>query len=120
MVDSMAILFICMIYGFAYNWGALGLWLTFACFVLDQLLFAVSMARFTYVSRIAESPDHVPASLSLGVTLDHAMAMSIPTLGGWLWMRFGHQWVFVGAAGIAMLMGFFASLIRIARPRISD
>ncbi len=112
-VDSMVILLICVVYGFAYLWGTLGLWMTFACYVLDQLLFAVTIARSTYMSKIAVTPDDIPASMSLGVTLDHAMGMSTPALGGLVWMVYGHQWVFVGAAGIALLMCLFASLIHI-------
>ncbi len=115
MVDSCIIIVICGVYGYAYLWGltGIGLWATFICFVLDQLLFPVTMARSTYISKIAADPDHVPASISLGVTLDHVMGMSVPALGGFIWMQFGHQWVFVGAAGIAVMMVIFSSMIRI-------
>lgn len=117
MVDSCIIIVICGVYGYAYMWGitGLGLWITFACFVLDQLLFSVQMARSTYISKIATNPDHVPASISLGVTLDHVMGMSVPVLGGFIWMQFGHQWVFVGAAGIAVMMVIVSALIRVPR-----
>ncbi|MFP3905196.1 MAG: MFS transporter [Armatimonadota bacterium] len=115
-IDSFIILIICVVYGFAYHWGTLGLWITFVCFVLDQLLFSVSMARYTYVSKIAEDDEHVPACLAMGVTMDHAMGMSTPSLGGWIWDRYGHEWVFVGAAGIATLMGVFASMIHTPPP----
>jgi hypothetical protein len=112
-VDSFAIICVCMVYGFAYHWGTYGLWLTFICYILDQLLFAVGMARSTYMSKIATDPDHIPASVSMGVTLDHVMGMSVPTLGGFIWMAYGHEWVFVGAAGIALLMCLSAARIRI-------
>ena len=115
MVDALVIICICMVYGFAYHWGltGIGLWLTFVCYILDHLLFAVGMARSTYVSKIVTDPDHVPASVSMGVTLDHVMGMSVPALGGYVWMAYGHEWVFVGAAGIAILMCIFSSRIRV-------
>ncbi len=116
MVDAVVIIGVCMVYGFAYHWGVIGLWLTFACYILDYLLFSVGMARSTYVSKIVTDPDHIPASVSMGVTLDHVMGMSVPALGGYVWMTYGHEWVFVGAAGIAILMCIFASRIRIPRP----
>lgn len=118
MVDAMIILSICLVYAFSYRWGitGLGLWLTLACYMIDDLLFAVTIARSTYISKIATDPDHIPATLGLGVTLDHAMGMSVPSLGGWVWDRsgtYGHRYVFLGAGGIAVLMGIFASMIRV-------
>lgn len=121
-VDSMAILLICVVYAFSYRLGltGLGLWLTLACYVIDELLFSVGMARSTYLSKIADDPDDLPASLSLGVSLDHAVGMSVPALGGWMWDRggtYGHRWVFAGAACVAVLMGIFASMIRVPDSR---
>jgi MFS family permease len=122
MANSVLILLICMVYGFAYRWGITGpgLWLTLACYILDELLFSVEMARSTYLSKIVENPDDLPASLSLGVSLDHAVGMSVPALGGWMWDRggtYGHRWVFAGAACVAVLMGIFASMIRVPDSR---
>jgi MFS family permease len=114
MTDSLLILGICLGYGFANRFGdeRLALWLLYACFVADQLLFGVNMARDTYMSKIALKPEHVGPSLSLGVTINHAVSMSVPSLGGLIWVRFGYQWVFVGAACVAVLMLIFTSRIR--------
>ena len=114
MVDSVLILSICMGYGFANHLGSpqLALWLLYACFVVDQLLFGVNMARDTYMSKIALKPEHVAPSLSLGITINHAVSMSVPSLGGLIWIRYGHSWVFVGAAGVAVLMVIFTSMVR--------
>ncbi len=122
MVDSMIIVVICGVYGFAYHWGivGIGLWITFACYILDHLLFSVTMARSTYMSKIATDPDHIPPTIGMGVSFDHVMGMSVPTVGGLVWMAYGHQWVFVGAAGIALLMCLLASLIRIPKPQVED
>ncbi len=35
--------------------------------------------------------------------------MSLPVLSGWLWERYGHEWVFLLAGAIA-LAGFFVCL----------
>ena len=47
--------------------------------------------------------DDLTATLSLGVTIDHAVSMSIPTLGGLVWVMYGYQHVFIGAAVVAVL-----------------
>jgi hypothetical protein len=90
----------------------LAIWLLYACLVMDQLLFGVNMARDTYMSKIALKPEHVGPSLSLGITINHAVSMSVPSLGGLLWIKYGHQWVFIGAAGIAVMMMVFTSRVR--------
>ena len=76
--DSVALSLLCLAYAFApellpLHW-AVGV--VTACFVLDNLLFALGMARSTYVARICEKPeditpimkkDRMPTA-SLGIT----------------------------------------------------
>jgi predicted MFS family arabinose efflux permease len=78
-------------------------WSAYVAYVVDQLLFAVSMARSTYLFKIAERREDVTPTLSLGVTLDHAVAMTVPYFGGLLWAAFGFQYVFLAAAAVAAL-----------------
>ena len=119
MADAMLILCICAGYGFAEHLGnhVLALGLLCVCFVVDQLLFGVNMARDTYMSKIALKPEHVAPSLSLGITINHAVSMSVPSLGGLIWIRYGYSWVFVGAAGVAVLMVIFTSMVRTDRAK---
>ncbi|MBN1671474.1 MAG: MFS transporter [Kiritimatiellae bacterium] len=112
--DSLFIFAICMGYGFSSLIGnrqaALGL--LFACYVFDQLLFGVNMARNTYLAKIAVRREDVAPTLSMGVTINHAVSMSVPALGGLLWVRFGHGTVFLAAAVVALLMLVFSSRVR--------
>jgi hypothetical protein len=64
---------------------------------------AVEMARSTYVRKIAVDQADVMPTLSAGTSIDHVVSMSIPVLGGLLWTAFGYQFVFLAAAGIAVL-----------------
>lgn len=84
-------------------------------FLGDQVLFALQSARTTYMAKIAASKDDLTGSLSMGVTLDHLVAATIPSLGGWIWWRYSYEWVFLGAGAIAIVMGIFASMIRVPR-----
>lgn len=104
-VESLTLIAICILYGFSPRWfpGHAALLVIMACYIGDQLLFAVRMARITYLNRIAPSPDAVAPTLSMGLTLDHAVSMLIPLGGGLLWARYGYSWVFMGAAVIALL-----------------
>ncbi len=113
MTDSVCVFLVCIGYGFAYllSSQALALGVLLTCYVADQLLFGVDMARSTYLSKIAIRPDHVSPTLSLGISINHAVSMSIPSLGGLLWMKHGHSSVFVAAAAVAVLMLVFTSMV---------
>lgn len=114
-VDSFCIMAVCLGYGFADRIGNhdYALWLLYACFVGDQLLFGVNMARTTYLAKIVEDSADISPSLSLDVTINHAVSMSIPALGGLLWIKYGHPYVFLAAAGVAVLMFIFTTFIRV-------
>lgn len=115
MADSVCIFLICLGYGFSslIPLRPLALGLLFACFVADQLLFGVNMARDTYLAKIAVAKEDVAPTLSLGITINHAVSMSIPFVGGLLWMRYGHASVFVVTAGIAVVMFVFSAMLRL-------
>jgi MFS family permease len=117
--DSFMVFAVCMGYGFAQHIHnqTLALWLLYACYIGDQLFFGVEMARDTLMSKLAEKPEHIAPSLSLGISINHAVSMSIPAVGGLVWMAYGYQYVFLGAAGVAVLMGIFSNLIRVPRSR---
>jgi MFS family permease len=113
MTDSICVFLVCAGYGLAHLVGnrEMALLLLYSCFVGDQLLFGVNMARDTYLSKIAVQPDHVSSTLALGISINHVVSMSIPTVGGILWMKYGHPSVFMGAAGVAILMLIFSSQV---------
>jgi hypothetical protein len=94
---------ICLGFAFSAN-------VTLLCslFVIDNLMFATRIARTTYLARIAEQKSDLPATLSLGVTADHMVSMTIPAVGGLLWNAAGSSMVFIAAAGVAVI-GFFAA-----------
>ncbi len=114
MVDAVLIFLVCLGYGLAHHLDArpVALGLLYTCFVLDQLLFGTGMARDIYLARIAVNRADVAPSLSLGVSINHIVSMSIPALGGWAWMVYGYQSVFLAAALLALVMLGFASRIR--------
>jgi hypothetical protein len=116
MMDGVFTFAVCMGYAFSDKIPshALALALLYTCFVGDQLLFGTGMARDIYLSKIAVKKEDVAPSLSLGVSINHVVSMSIPSLGGYLWITHGHPSVFFAASGIALLMVLFASRIRLS------
>ncbi len=109
--DELLLLGVCLVYAFASDllpapWD---LWVLFGAYILDNVLFALRVARTTYLKKIALDPADITPTISLGVSIDHAVAMTLPILSGWLWERYGHQWVFLLAGALA-LAGFFVCL----------
>ena len=101
-----ALLFvICLGYAFSadiFSFGVAAVIIA-GCYVIDNSMAAVEMARSTYLRKIAVDISDVTPTLSTGVSLQHIASMVIPVFGGLLWAVFGYQAVFMGAAVIAFL-----------------
>jgi MFS family permease len=104
MADAVILLFICA--GFAYSTF---LPLLYVIFILDNLMFATRIARTTYLNRIVEEKAHIAPTVSFGVTIDHAVSMTIPAAGGLLWAAYGYKSVFI-AASLLSVAGFLTAL----------
>ena len=118
--DEILLIVVCLVYAFAdqiFPGGAV-IWALYSAYVLDHTLFALRVARTTYLKKIAVDPADITPTMGVGITIDHAVAMTLPIASGWIWEHVGFQWVFVLAAGIA-LAGFFVCL-RIRVPRRID
>lgn len=116
--EAVGCLLVCLGYAFADNlFGEqLALFVICLCYILDQAMNSVSMARATYMKKIALHPDHISPSLSLGTSIDHVVTMFLPILGGLVWYNGGpngYKYVFLGGAVIALLNFISARFIRI-------
>jgi predicted MFS family arabinose efflux permease len=117
-VDELLLLAICLAYAFASDLlpAPFDLHLLYAAYVFDSVLFALRIARTTYLKKIADDPSDITPTISTGITIDHAVATTLPILSGYIWEAYGFRWVFLLAGAIA-LAGFFVCLrIRIPYP----
>ncbi len=81
------------------------------CYIIDNSMAAVEMARSTYARKIALDPADLTPTLSTGVSLQHIASMVIPVFGGLLWSAVGYPAVFIGAAAIAFINLILSSRI---------
>ena len=102
--DAIILLGICLGFAFSKN-----LYVLYGLMIIDNLMFATRIARTTYMKKIALDKSDIPTSISFGVTLDHAISMSVPFVGGLLWTAFGYPAVFLAASLIALL-NFLAAM----------
>jgi predicted MFS family arabinose efflux permease len=115
--EAVILVFVCCGYGFAkFIFPANTAFLVVcACFLIDQMIFSVSMARATYMKKIAIQPDHIQPALTAAVTIDHVFSISAALLGGVVWNKFGFQYVFL-FGGIIAVINFFTAL-RVRTPQ---
>ncbi|MBD3162655.1 MAG: MFS transporter [Candidatus Latescibacteria bacterium] len=117
--DEVLLLMICLTYAFSSDllpppWD---LRLLYGAYVFDIVLFALRVARTTYLKKIARDPADITPSVSLGITIDHSVAMSLPILSGYIWEAWGYRWVFLLAGAIALVGMFICLQIRVpSRP----
>ena len=116
-VDELILVLVCLTYAFASDLlrAPYDLYLLFATYILDNVLFALRVARTTYLKKIADDPADITPSISTGIAIDHSVAMTLPVFSGYVWETWGFRWVFLIAAGIAVA-GFFLCL-RIRVPK---
>ena len=115
-VESVLLVGVCFGYGFARELFSehTAFLVVCACFLLDQMLFSVGMARSTYMKKTATDPTHIQPALTAAVTIDHVFSISTALVGGVIWSLFGYQYVFLMGVGIALISLLVALQVRTA------
>jgi predicted MFS family arabinose efflux permease len=115
--EAVLLVGVCFGYGFSKFVLPTGVAFIAVCifYLLDQMLFSVSMARSMYIKKIALQPEDVQPALTAGVTIDHVFSITVALVGGVIWNRFGFQYVFLLGVFIAILNFFAVLQIRIPR-----
>ena len=113
--DGLVLTFVCIGYGYALpitgGDAALARTLASACYVADNLLFALGAGRAIYISRIAPSREELSSTLGMGVSINHIVSMTIPAAAGALWAGLGFERVFLAAAILALTNAAVASFV---------
>lgn len=101
--------------------GVIMIFITYACttskylaagvYILDSILFCFSVAIRTYFHKIADPIDIAP-STAVGFTVNHAAAVFLPALGGFLWM-IDYRIPFVAGAALGAVSLLLAQFIRL-------
>lgn len=84
-----------------------------AFFIMDELLFTLRTARTTWLVKIADSPEDVTGTMSVSVSIDHVLSMSVSWIAGIAWITLGYQVVFLLCVLIALAMSIVSAGISI-------
>ncbi len=117
--EAVILVFVCLGYGFSLSLFPenIAFLIVSVCYLLDQMLFSVGMARSTYIKKIALDPADIQPALSASISIDHVFSISVALLGGVIWNNFGFQYVFLLGVLIAVINFFVAR--RIVIPQYS-
>jgi len=121
-MEAVLLAVVCLGYGFARYFFTenLALIITYICFLLDQMLISVNMARATYIHKIALKPEDVQPALTVSVTIDHFFSILIALLGGLIWNKFGYQYVLLIGVCIAAINFVAATKIHLPDIKTTD
>lgn len=115
--EAVLLVFVCLGYGFSRLVfpAQAAFWITCACYLLDQMLMSVGMARSTYMKKTALDPAHVQPALTAGVTIDHVFSITAALVGGMIWNTWGYQYVFLLGVAIALVNFGVALQVRVPK-----
>jgi len=116
--EAVLLVFVCFGYGFSRSFfpEKTAFLIACGCYLLDQMLLSVGIARSTYIKKIALDPADIQPALTASVTIDHFFSIAIALIGGAIWNTFGYQYVFLMGVGIAVINFFAAIRVRVPKP----
>lgn len=98
---SIGLIVVFLGYATFQNVGAL-----YALFLIDNVLFSFGVGFTTYLHRIVR-PNELTPCLSMGVTMNHIAAVTVPVGGAWLWQHYHNYqlpfWVGVAVAAVSLI-----------------
>lgn len=109
-VDALTFIGVYVIYGFVV-WGIMSgvlpsqgfaVGFVYILFVLDRLSMQIGMVNSIYLRSIAWDQEEVTSTLSMGISLDHVVSIVAAVAGGYVWTKWGSQWVFFLAAAFSL------------------
>ena len=111
--DTVILFFVCLLYGFAGKLFPyqIAFWVVAVNFVLDAIISTTSLATNIYVRSLADSQDELTSTLSTGISINHLIAIISAPIGGWIWVKFGIEYLFSFSAVMAICNTLFAMTI---------
>ncbi len=91
----------------------IGIILASLMFIADRISMNFGMVRTLYLKNIAVEGDNIVDTISLGISMDHVVAITCSMLSGIVWKYVGPQYVFYTTAGLSIINVIIASKVKI-------
>lgn len=86
--------------------------LTGALFVVDRLSSQMGMIRTVYLKSIAIKEEDITPTLSVALSLDHVVSITVAVSGGIVWVTLGAQYIFYIVAALSLVNLIVAILVK--------
>jgi predicted MFS family arabinose efflux permease len=112
MVEAFCFILIYIAYGLLSRWlnmnldirpAGIFMFFVYLLNIADRMTGQFYMDRAIYMRSIAVVPEDVTPSLSLGMSIDHVMAIAGAAVCGVIWGRFGPEYVFILAGFMSLI-----------------
>ncbi|MDO5321234.1 MAG: MFS transporter [Bacteroidia bacterium] len=112
--DTLILVIVCFFYGFAHHIFDMHTAFIVCCvnYVLDSVISLASMASNVYVQDISDSKEEMRATISTGISVNHAITIFIALLGGWIWKALGIETLFILSAVLGLCNSAYAATIK--------
>ncbi|MDR0425227.1 MAG: MFS transporter [Clostridiales Family XIII bacterium] len=117
MAEALAFIFVYVAYGLLSRWvdnyevalTGFGMMMVYLLNIIDRMSAQFAMTRAIYMRSIALAAEDVTPSLTLGMAIDHVVAIIGASLCGSVWFIWGPEYVFI-LAGAMSLMNLIAAM----------
>lgn len=93
---------------------------SFAVFILDRMTQHFTVVNAVYIQSIADVPEDVTPSLTMGFALDHVISITCAFIGGVVWSSWGPHYVFIITAALSVLNVFVSFKVKTPAPQKAD
>lgn len=113
--DTLILVIVCFFYGFAHHIFPKNIAFVVCCvnYILDSIISLASMASNVYVQDLSESKEEMRATISTGISVNHAITLLIALFGGWIWKTVGIETLFVISAVLGLCNSAYAASIKL-------
>lgn len=115
--DTLILVIVCFFYGFAHHIFPKNIAFIVCCvnYVLDSVISLASMASNVYVQDISDSKEEMRATISTGISVNHAITIFIALFGGWIWHKLGIETLFIVSAVLGLCNSAYAATIKVVK-----
>ena len=114
--DAISFVFVYASYGFltsGFRNGVLAaigvpVFLAYLLIILDKMSMQMSIIRTIYLKNILVEESDLTKTLTMGLSLDHCVTIMFAVLGGFIWTRFGAEYIFYGVSLLSFVNVFVA------------
>lgn len=115
--DTLILVIVCFFYGFAHHIFPKNVAFVVCCvnYVLDSIISLASMASNVYVQDISDNKEEMRATISTGISVNHAITIFIALFGGWIWHKLGIETLFIVSAVLGLCNSAYAATIKVKK-----